>query len=47
VRVKPRQRIVADRAQRDNLFSRLQRKGSSTSTAATSALRGRSRDRRS
>jgi hypothetical protein len=47
MRVQPRQRIIAGRAQRNDLLSRLQSQGSSTSTSATSALRSRSFDRRS
>jgi hypothetical protein len=38
--MKSRQRIVAHRAQRGDLVAGLQAEGSSTSTAATSALRG-------
>jgi len=45
--VQPAQGIVADRAQRDDFFSRLQRERIVYLMAATSALRGRSWDRRS
>ena len=41
------QGIVAQRAQRDDLVAGSSPSGSSTSMAATSALRGKSRDRRS
>ena len=47
MRVQAGERIVADRAQRDDLVAGSSARGSSTSTAATSALRGRSCDRRS